>query len=994
VKRHCISPELSDNTLSQVGITRLTSVMWLLLLLGCGANKVLNLPSSTSIHGMVTVKQQPVANSQVQLFSVAAQGGAVNAKIGEPVQTDSTGSFVLTDLSACPSEDALVYVVARGGEPESLKGVENPSLALMSTLGTCGELTSATYSNVNELTTIASASPLAPYAKSESFQPSSGTNLPSIAGATLGFVNPVTGTAPGAGADSNTVEKINTLGNMLVACATSSGGNAGDGSSCGQLFSLAGNPSGTPPADTLAAVISIAQNPTHNVQSLYSLSLSATAFQPALSTQPADLSITSQASLQIRVAPGSVTVGSSATQAFTATVVNSNDPAVTWTISPAVGSISQSGLYTAPATIGSAQNVTVTAHSMEDSTKTATAEISLVPTVCITVVPQGSTILLPSATTSFTATVSNSTNTAVTWSISPAIGSITATGLYTAPEKITSSQAVTVTAQSLADPTKTANAVVMLTPPSGSANTYYVDRINGQDSNSGTSPAQALATIAKVNTLPLQPGETIAFAAGEEWHETLKLTNSGTATAPITLTSYGVGAQPIISAADNVSGWTRATRIFGTPQMPTGNYRSRSSPFLWRRAQASNPYIVNFAGQPGTLVSSAAAISKAGQFAWDGATLSVYSLTNPASSVEVPQRSWPLILSGASFITVNNIELRGAQSSNIYCTTSVGCPGLVVNQVTSRSAYTDGLEASSDVSSAPGNITVINSNFNGLGGAAVTLTGSMASGATIGKLNNGNTITNVCNIYTGQVTTIGTYWTNDNIYCDAIKTYSDYNTDGTGTSIAYNNVSNVGVGQPQSYGGGIHFDTTTGGVIEHNTIQNTNGPGLQLEKTIGGALAQYNLIVNGGTATYSAGIFLRAGDGENTSGATVQYNTAYGGWWACAFLVQQNEGPATASNTTFGKNICYGGTSNTNLYADAGASGSGNTWPDNNFGIANPYFIVFGGDVLSSYSGFNGVVGQVTGSVQGNPMFNNPSAGNFTLNPNSPAIGIGAFPTP
>ena len=1211
MKRNCIHAGSGDNVVIPPGITRFTSVMWPLLLVGCSANLSMSVPALTSIHGTVNIRQQPVANAQVQLFSVAAQAASASAKMGDPVVTDSKGSFVLTRLPQCPSEDALVYVVARGGEPQSSNGVENPSLTLMSTLGTCGTLTSETASNVNELTTVASASPLAPYAAGESFKPASGTDLPGIAATTIGFVNPASGTAPGVGVnvvDANTVAKINTLGNMLVACASSNGGSAGDGSPCGQLFSLAAGPSSAPPADTLAAVISIAQNPTHNVDSLYSLSLPVTAFQPALSAQPSDLSLITPAALQVQLSPASVTLGPSATQLFNARVVHGNNPAVTWTISPAVGSISQSGTYTAPATVGTAQTVTVTAQSVEDSTKLATATVSLVPPVSIAISTQGSTTLLPSASTLFSATVANTTNTAVTWSINPAVGTISSNGLYTAPTLINNSQVVTVTAQSVADPTKAVTALVTLNPPSIFGNTYYVDNVHGRDTNPGTSPAQAFATVAKVNTLPLLPGQTVAFAAGEEWHETLNLTRSGIAGAPITLTSFGSGAQPIISAADNVTGWSKAnatnmapqpcaqsdfcsgfesssfgdfdsapksegdasmvvtkaqhydggssvaisssngqssqawltktipaiqpaqmyvarfyvyvptgslgantgqtifqvgspdkplelelrtnnegnvsailavetgqnssypiiaplvpsfqmdawneiemdfsaaaatttnlfvngaqvinlsqnqstadligartiqvgaslaanalnpggtlymdTLFFGASQTPVGPYTPPSSPYLWQRTQTGNPYLLNFAGQPGTSVPSAAAINQAGQFAWNGATLSVYSLDDPTSSVEIPQRPWPVILSGASNITINNLEIRGAQSSNIYCTTALGCPGLVVNNVTSRAAYTDGLEASSGDISIAGNITIINSNFNGLGGAAVALTGSMASGATIGKFENGNSITNVCTVYTGQVTAIASYWTNDNIYCDAIKTYSNNNLAGTGTSIAYNNIKNVGVGQPQSYGGGIHFDTTTGGVIEHNTIQNTNGPGLQLEKTVGGALAQYNLIVNGGTATYSSGIFVRAGDGENTSGATVQYNTAYGGWWACAFLVQQNQGLATASNTTFQKNICNGGTSNTDLYADPGALSSGNTWFDNSFGVANPYFIVFGGNVLSSYSGLDQLVGETTNSVQGDPMFNNPSAGDFTLKANSPARGIGAFPTP
>jgi N-acetylneuraminic acid mutarotase len=57
----------------------------------------------------------------------------------------------------------------------------------------------------------------------------------------------------------------------------------------------------------------------------------------------------------------------------------------------------------------------------------------------------------------------------VTWSISPNVGSIDATGLYTAPSSITTQQTVTVTATSQVDPTRTGTATVTLVPPASTA---------------------------------------------------------------------------------------------------------------------------------------------------------------------------------------------------------------------------------------------------------------------------------------------------------------------------------------------------------------------------------------------------------------------------------------------------------------------------------------------------------------------------------------------
>jgi len=66
----------------------------------------------------------------------------------------------------------------------------------------------------------------------------------------------------------------------------------------------------------------------------------------------------------------------------------------------------------------------------------------------------------------FSATVTNTGHTAVTWSISPVVRQcITTARLYTAPASITSSQTVTVKATALPIPIDPATATVALNPP-------------------------------------------------------------------------------------------------------------------------------------------------------------------------------------------------------------------------------------------------------------------------------------------------------------------------------------------------------------------------------------------------------------------------------------------------------------------------------------------------------------------------------------------------
>jgi hypothetical protein len=85
--------------------------------------------------------------------------------------------------------------------------------------------------------------------------------------------------------------------------------------------------------------------------------------------------------------------------------------------------------------------------------------------VSISLSPSSVTLATGGGSTQFGATVTGSSNTAVTWSFSPSgVGSI-ANGLYTAPATISTSQGITITATSAANPAKRATATVNLVAP-------------------------------------------------------------------------------------------------------------------------------------------------------------------------------------------------------------------------------------------------------------------------------------------------------------------------------------------------------------------------------------------------------------------------------------------------------------------------------------------------------------------------------------------------
>jgi hypothetical protein len=134
---------------------------------------------------------------------------------------------------------------------------------------------------------------------------------------------------------------------------------------------------------------------------------------------------------------------------------------VTWSIGNQPGKINQSGIYTAPNSITAQQIVNVTATLKSGGS--ITGGVVLFPPVSLTVFPPGPVSLTAGQTARFAQTVYNAMDEEVIWSVSPKnAGTVDGTGLYTAPTTIKTAQTVKITATSVADPTKSATATVLL----------------------------------------------------------------------------------------------------------------------------------------------------------------------------------------------------------------------------------------------------------------------------------------------------------------------------------------------------------------------------------------------------------------------------------------------------------------------------------------------------------------------------------------------------
>ena len=223
--------------------------------------------------------------------------------------------------------------------------------------------------------------------------------------------------------------------------------------------------------------------------------------------------------------PITITLSASATslnpgQASTITATVVNDPSnkgVTWSFTPSgFGALSSqtatSVVYTAPTSVPTATTVTITATSNASSTVTAMIQIS-VQTSAVTVtvsIPPGQGPAPPQTINQgqqlgLSATLTNDTsNKGVTWSVSPAVGTLTnqttTAATYVAPGSVTSNTAVTITATSVASSTAKATAEITVFPSGAGPN------VAALTVDPGPVPTQVDANLAFVSLTICVPG--------------------------------------------------------------------------------------------------------------------------------------------------------------------------------------------------------------------------------------------------------------------------------------------------------------------------------------------------------------------------------------------------------------------------------------------------------------------------------------------------------
>lgn len=198
---------------------------------------------------------------------------------------------------------------------------------------------------------------------------------------------------------------------------------------------------------------------------------------------------TPPAQIVVTVSPQAVSVPVGQNQTFTATVTGTSNTAVTWSVVGG-GTITTAGVYTAPSTVPTPPQVTVTATSKANTTKSGSA------TVTVTSGSTGVVVVSPAAvsvevfnTQQFSATINGQASTAFTWQVNGTsggntlTGTISTAGLYSAPHSISNSiipaggapVTVQIQAVSTANTSNVGTATVTLTVPNQSSQAKPID---------------------------------------------------------------------------------------------------------------------------------------------------------------------------------------------------------------------------------------------------------------------------------------------------------------------------------------------------------------------------------------------------------------------------------------------------------------------------------------------------------------------------------------
>jgi len=115
-------------------------------------------------------------------------------------------------------------------------------------------------------------------------------------------------------------------------------------------------------------------------------------------------------------------------------------------------------------------------------------------------------------------------------------------------------------------------------PTPGIGQDYYIDSGSGDDNNSGTSENSPWKTLDKVSSMTFQPGDNIYFKRDSSYDGSVTINGNGTASNPITISSYGTGNRPSFTNPNFYDSYGNAMRVRGDYQIVENLYFHHTAP--------------------------------------------------------------------------------------------------------------------------------------------------------------------------------------------------------------------------------------------------------------------------------------------------------------------------------------------------------------------------------------------------------------------------------
>jgi hypothetical protein len=555
--------------------------------------------------------------------------------------------------------------------------------------------------------------------------------------------------------------------------------------------------------------------------------------------------------------------------------------------------------------------------------------------------------------------------------------------------------------------------------------------LNGTNTNPGTL-AQPFATIQEAANVA-QPGDTV-YIRGGSYHETVDPVNSGTASAPITFEPYN-NESVTIDGADAVTGWTSYQgNIYQAPQgwdLGEGNnqvfvdgkmvnearYPNSSanvSTPTWTTASTVNVHLSN-SGLSTVTIYNSGLNQPAG--AWVGAVAHI------ATGAEWVDQTGTITASSPGSITVSYYQETSYQvpraGNRFYI---VGAP-VALNSAGEwyRNPGNGQLYLWDPSSDSPANHTIEAKarqyGFDLSGASYISIQGIKLFACTVNTNSGSNhdVVNQITATYVSQAIGTGAdqedpWGAQYHPHTTGIILNGQYNVLENST-IAYSSGDGVFLGGSSNtvqnctihdvnYEAGDEAGVTTLGNNEnvlYNTIYNTGRSGIVSRYTTHSHI-MFNVIHDVGLQMTDLGaIYTWGTDGQGTEiGHNVCYNVHTGGYGAAGVYLDN-----TSQNFIVDHNATY----NIDFGLKLGPPSYNNEIVNNTFAATQYGLDTVGTEDMSGTSLVNNIFTKhaILGPglyaannlyYQTNPQFVNPSAANFQLNWNSPAINAGRAVSP